>query len=535
MIKGIKHLTLLLLFVFIHTSIDAQVTFTKDIAPIIFKHCTTCHRPGEIGPFALTNYTEVSNWANTIKSVTASKYMPPWKADPSYSRFLDENFLSDDEIKVIADWVDSGVAEGNANDLPPLPIFPEGSLLGKPDLVLSFAKSYKHKGNGSDEYRYFVLPTGLTKNRKLKAIEMRAGNKKIVHHALFFSDVTGKARDYDNRTPEYGFSSDEFSDFGTFEVLNQKQFPGYVPGQKSRKFPDGLAQEMTAGSDLVMQVHYAPWSTDQLDSSSVNIFFADENEVIDRTVRDYIMLPFNLVKGQNDFFILPNQIKKFEGVYTVPFDISLVGIFPHMHLLGRDWEVYIKHPDGTKTNLIKIPDWDFNWQGGYYFERYKIAKKGSKIHAFATYDNTKDNPFNPNNPPRFTTWGEGTKDEMYYLPLLFVPYNTGDENIIFSPITSVKDEFGSNHNIKGASIFPNPALSNSQLPTNITFSIAQAGPINIELLRANGEHVRRLKDNEFYQTGSHLVHLQQNHLAPGLYFIKISGLNDLKTIPYIVH
>ena len=157
-------------------------------------------------------------------------------------------------------------------------------MLGTPDLVLTFKESYIHKGNGKDEYRYFVIPTGLTENKKIKAVELRPGNTKIVHHALFFADQSGKARQYDNNTAEYGFSVDDNPDFNVLEVINRDQFPGYVPGQKPRNFPDGLAQNLPANSDLVIQMHYAPWSVNESDSSSVNIFFANDNEVIERTL-----------------------------------------------------------------------------------------------------------------------------------------------------------------------------------------------------------------------------------------------------------
>ncbi|MBK8547135.1 MAG: cytochrome c [Saprospiraceae bacterium] len=268
------HKVFFLVFSFfsLYTLSTAQPTFAKDVAPIIYKHCSSCHRPGEIGPFSLTNYQEVSNWATSIRYVTQNKIMPPWKADPTYSRFMDENYLSDSQIKTIADWVDAGSPMGNPSDIPPFPDFPQNSLLGEPDLVLTFDRSYTHKGTGVDEYRYFVLPTGLTQNKKIKAIELRPGNTKIVHHALFFSDVSGKAKQYDDQTPEYGFSANENPDFDVFEVINRDQYPGYVPGQKPRRFPDGLAMDIKAGSDLVIQMHYAPWSVDETDSSSVNIF-----------------------------------------------------------------------------------------------------------------------------------------------------------------------------------------------------------------------------------------------------------------------
>ncbi|MBK8079236.1 MAG: T9SS type A sorting domain-containing protein [Saprospiraceae bacterium] len=528
------HKVFFLVFSFfsLYTLSTAQPTFAKDVAPIIYKHCSSCHRPGEIGPFSLTNYQEVSNWATSIRYVTQNKIMPPWKADPTYSRFMDENYLSDSQIKTIADWVDAGSPMGNPSDIPPFPDFPQNSLLGEPDLVLTFDRSYTHKGTGVDEYRYFVLPTGLTQNKKIKAIELRPGNTKIVHHALFFSDVSGKAKQYDDQTPEYGFSANENPDFDVFEVINRDQYPGYVPGQKPRRFPDGLAMDIKAGSDLVIQMHYAPWSVDETDSSSVNIFFADESEIIDRTVRDYIMLPFNLITGANSFFLQPNQIKTFEGVYTIPFDVSLIGIFPHMHYLGKNWEVYIENPDGSKTNLIKINDWDFNWQGGYYFDRYKIAKKGSKVHAFAKYDNSTGNPANPSNPPRFVTWGEGTKDEMYYLPLLFVPYKVGDENVVFENNTSSLYDLEST-NIK-AKIYPNPISVQQTYPAHVQFQLHTGTTVSMEIYNEAGQMVRTLFKNEYFSEGDHIVHVETSRAVKGKYFVKITTKNDAVTLPVLV-
>ena len=247
----------------------------------------------------------------------------------------------------------------------------------------------------------------------------------------------------------------------------------------------------------------------------------------------YYALSFNLVTGTNSFFILPNQVKKFEGVYTVPADISLVGIFPHMHYLGKNWEVYIENPDGSKTNLIKINDWDFNWQGGYYFDKYKIAKKGSKIHAFATYDNTESNPANPNNPPKFVTWGEGTKDEMYYLPLLYVPYKTGDENVVFDQNTSSAVDIMANEPLL-ATIYPNPTKSGDTYPVHINFQLKNGMPVRIEVFNINGQVIRVLRDHEYFSQGSHIVHLQANQLQKGMYFVKLSSDKSTISLPLLI-
>lgn len=500
-----------------------EVTYTEDIAEIIYNKCSVCHRPGEIGPMSLTNYEEVKNWANTIKYVTAIKYMPPWKADPEYSQFLGENYLTDEEIQKITDWVDTGAEQGNVSLEPAYPIFPEGSALGEPDLVLSFEQSHIHKGNNTDEYRYFVLPTGLTEDKVVKALEMRPGNKKIVHHALFFEDRSGDARRSDASTPEYGFEG--FGGFSTgseIEILTSKQYPGYAPGQKAAYFQDGLGQVLHAGADLVVQMHYAPWAQDERDSSTVNLFFADDNEIVDRYVESHIMVPLGNVLLNGPFFINANQIKQFHGVWTVPKDISILGIFPHMHLLGQDWEVYMESPDGTIEPLISIPDWDFNWQSGFQFPEFKVAKRGTKIHALATYDNTAENPSNPSNPPRWVSWGEKTTDEMYYLPISYVDYNEGDEDVIFSDGTTSLEDIGiSEHDNKIYPISPNPV----QGMTNVGFSINRAQPLNISIVDINGKLIRELKESEFYSIGKHIINFRADHLASGIYFMKVTGHN----------
>src|SRR5688572_19115779 len=178
---------------FISVLAFGQVTFTKDIAPIIYNNCTKCHRPNEIGPFSMTNYAEIAPWAPMIKYVTSIRYMPPWKADPHFSRFVGERVLTDEQIALIAEWADNGAPFGNASEEPPLPVFPTGSQVGTPDLVLTMTESFTHQGGNQDEYRVFVFPTGLTEDKQVATVELRPGNRKVLHHALFSFDVTGTA------------------------------------------------------------------------------------------------------------------------------------------------------------------------------------------------------------------------------------------------------------------------------------------------------------------------------------------------------
>lgn len=519
--RTFKLLTLTLITTLsIPSNANAQ-TFTEDVASIVYNQCSTCHRPGEIGPMNLTNYEEIKSYGQTIKAVTSLRYMPPWQPDSGYSRVMNENFLTDDQIETIANWVDNGMPEGPISAEPPFPDYPEGSLLGKPDLVLNFAETHIHKGNNQDEYRYFVLPTGLSEDKIVKAIELRPGNSKIVHHSLFFEDRSGTVAQYDAQTPEYGF--DAFSSaFDISQVLLYDQYPGYVPGTKPLYYPEGLGQMLHAGSDLIMQMHYAPSSVDETDLSSVNIFFADEEEQVDRIVKDRIMLPSDLPGGFFNFTLSPEQVRSFHGTWTVNQPISLMGLSPHMHLLGTDWEVYIEKPDGTRENMISIPEWDFNWQGAYYFPKFIIAPVGSVIHAIAGYDNTSENVNNPSNPPQFVSWGENTTDEMYYLPLFYVTYEDGDEDVVFEDVsTAVTDII----NLKDSSIIlpiqPNP-VSGDQL-ISIPFVLDRGQVIDISIYNINGQLIKELRSGEFFGKGNHIVHFDSGQLNAGKYLLNLKS------------
>lgn len=490
-------------------SLFAQ-NYSEDIAPLIYKHCSNCHRPGEIAPFALTNYNEVASWASTIKHVTEIKYMPPWKPDPKYQQYQLENYLSDDEIATIGNWVLKGMPQGDPSKEPAFPNFPKGSQIGTPDLAISFSQSYVHKGNDIDEYRYFVLPTNLTEDKELIALEMRPGNSKIVHHTLFWADETGKARAEDAKSPEYGYTG------GGSAVSLDNQLPGYVPGQKPNVFTSGMSQTIKKGSDLVLQMHYAPSSIDESDSSTVNLFFA--KKPAPRKVQNKIMLPYDLVNGP---FIIPaNQVKEFHGVYKIPFKVSLLGIWPHCHKLGKKWEAYAKLPDGSQIPLIKIEDWDFNWQGGYYFKKLIVLPAGSEIHAFATYDNTINNPVNPNDPPKSITWGEGTSDEMYYLPLTYVVYQPGDENIILNSSKPDLNEAGiENIESKLYPIYPNPVNNQS---IQVGFVLNKDQDVAFNLCTQDGKQIINLHSKKMYLQGQHSLKFTiPDNIPEGTYLIKM--------------
>ncbi|MEO5905334.1 MAG: cytochrome c [Saprospiraceae bacterium] len=364
-----------ILMISLSVMINAQVTFTKDIAPIIYNNCTKCHRPNEIGPFPMTNYDEVYPWAQFIKYVTAIRYMPPWKADPHYSRFRGERVLTDEQIALIGEWADNGAPYGNASEEPALPEFPTGSQIGTQDLVLSMSESFEHKGGNEDEYRVFVLPTGLTEDKQVATVELRPGNTKVVHHALLSYDATSTAQGLDDADPAYGY--DGFGGFGIDEAMTN-MFPGYVPGQKPLPFPEGLGKILPAGSDLLIQIHYGPSPVPVTDSSTVNIFF--KKEPVERQVQNFIFIPFWPYLQDDIFLMGPNTVKTFHVQYTIPVKVSVFAIWPHAHLLNQSYEVFAVRPNGDTTNLIRIPEWDFNWQGSYNFKKYMVLDAGTTLH-----------------------------------------------------------------------------------------------------------------------------------------------------------
>ncbi|MFT4760336.1 MAG: hypothetical protein ACI9XO_003089 [Paraglaciecola sp.] len=512
-----KQITILTLGMFLtFQSLNAQINFSEHIAPIIFENCTTCHRQGEVAPFALESYEDVAAYASMIKYVTGIRYMPPWKPDREFSEFLGERYLTDEEIQMIADWADDGAPQGDPNLAPSVPNFPDGSALGTPDLVLSFSESFEHQGNMTDNYRVFVLPTGLTEDKEIAAVEVRPGNSKIVHHALVAYDDSGEGQALDDNTPEYGY--DGFGGFGVNGVFD-KQFPAYVPGQRPRFFQNGLGQLLPAESDLLVQMHYAPFPTNEMDSSSVNIFY--KNEPVERYVEQHVMLPFSGVLTNGPFFIPANIVKTFHGIYNVPIKASIMGVAPHMHLLGQDWTVLLISPQGDTTNLVSIPEWDFNWQGSYWFRKFVIAESGSQIHAYATYDNTAENPLNPNNPPQFVSWGEQTTDEMYYLPISYVPYAEGDEDVVFDEnLTPTEGDFNLvTPENKMYPVFPNPTGDE----VIAGFSLANRSQIDIQVLDLQGRLVKIVVDNKLYLSGYHQVKWNANDLPKGIYLVNVRG------------
>lgn len=407
-------------------SILSSIDFSDDISEIIYTNCTNCHRQGQIASFLpLTSYESIFENRHLISYVIGANQefrhgnpiMPPWPADRSYSSLLDEMYLTDEEITLFAQWVQEGAMQGDADLEYPMPEFPQGSSIGTPDLIYQMDQPYFIQGNYQDDYRCFVIKMDNDQDIDLAALEFIPGNLEAVHHALIVAVPEGSADILDNSDVDYGYEC-----FGGFQLNDTSDLlGGYAPGTIVRKWPNGLAQKIPSNSDLILQVHYAPVDIDQFDQSSINIFYKEES--VERYIQEYQMI-------NTEFALAPNQITEVEKTYEVPFDISLVQFLPHAHLLGKFWEIYaISSISQDTIPIIKINDWDFDWQF-FYSPKYMIfLPAGSKIHARCIYDNTINNLDNPNNPPEWVYWGEETGDEMFYIPFRYVYYEDGDENI----------------------------------------------------------------------------------------------------------
>lgn len=388
------------LFLFAAMASAEGLTFNHDIAPIIYQNCSNCHRPGEVAPFALLSYQDVAKRANLIADITQARVMPPWKATPGYGAFRDERRLSDSQIAMIRDWASHGAPEGNAAEKPVPPTFPTGWLGGQPDQVFKMTKAYTVPAEGPDQFRCFVIPLNANQDEYVKKVEFRAGNPKIVHHAILFMDTTGEARTRET-APGQGYSC-----VGGPGLDITGSLGGWAPGATPANAPAGVAHEIKKGADLVMQIHYHLDGKAEQDQSTVGLTFSTEPPTKGSTLFVLGNTKIDIPAGDG------NYVVKASGV--LPMDTEAIGIFPHAHYLCKDMKVDAHLPDGTVTPLIWIKDWDFNWQGSYRYASAVKLPKGTRLEMQYTYDNSAANPHNPSQPPREVKFGEETTNEMAF-------------------------------------------------------------------------------------------------------------------------
>ncbi|MBI1313449.1 redoxin domain-containing protein [bacterium] len=368
--------------------LDSPVTYSKQIARILQKHCVECHRAGEIAPFALTKYDEVVGWGDTMLEVIADRRMPPWHANPEFGHFRNERSLTDDEKLTLRKWVAAGCPEGDASQLPEPEKFVSGwQLPRKPDLVVEMQdRPYEVPAEGAVKYQYFRVDPKLTEDKWVLAAEAQPGNRAVVHHILVF------VRPPKDQRAGLGNTVGEF-------------FAAYVPGYRTPTYPRGMAKFIPAGSELVFQLHYTPIGSPQEDLSRVGIVFADAKDV------DHVVVTQQAAQHR---FEIPPHADNYQveaNSRQAPSDVQLLAFMPHMHLRGKSFRYEAKFPDGRSQIVLDVPQYDFNWQTAYQLEKPLTLPPGSYLHCTAAYDNSETNLNNPD-PTQTVRWGDQTWNEM---------------------------------------------------------------------------------------------------------------------------
>jgi len=396
---------------------QSQVTFNRDIAPILYRTCARCHRPGEAGPFSLLTHADAKSHARQIATVTKSRFMPPWLPEAGALKFADDLRLSEDEIARIQTWVEQGALEGNPQDLPPMPKFVEGWQLGKPDVIVKAMKPYALPASGSDNYWNFVFRAPVDRTRWLKAMEIRPGDKRLVHHANVLVDRQQNGRRLEAE-PGAGFPGMELTIES--EVFDpDSHFLFWKPGSIPYVEPDGMALRLDKDTDLILNTHLQPSGKPENIQPTLGLYFTDKpatkHPILLQLENDRLL---DIPAGEKHFVVTDE--------FTLPVDVDLLAIYPHAHYLGKDLQAIAKFPDGRSAMLIQIPDWNLNWQAVYRYAQPVQLRKGTTISMNFVYDNSDANVRNPNDPPQRVVAGNRAVDEMAHLWLQVLPEDSAE-------------------------------------------------------------------------------------------------------------
>lgn len=490
------------------------VNWATDIAPILYDHCVKCHRDGGIGGFSLIDYGNAFSNRYSIQYYTESRQMPPWKPDPVYRRFTHENRLTDAEIQTIQQWVAADGPPGDLAQAPQPPVFSGASNVGTPDHILT-TPLYTVTAT-DDEYRCFVIPNGLNQKEYLRGLEAIPGNHQVVHHILVYEDTTGQAQILDAQTPEPGYVN-----FGGPGVNGARLVGAWVPGSQTTLVPPFMGVKLTPGADLIVQMHYPKGVTGLTDMTTLNFFFTPTNQGI-REIQLAPLINHTFFSLENYPLNIPaNSVKTYHAKFKTPTTGSVVSVAPHMHLIGRSMVCFAVTPQNDTIPLIRINDWDFHWQGSYFFQKVQKVAAQSMLHAYATYDNTVNNPFQPNDPPQPVVQGEATTDEMMLVYFAYMAYQPGDENILLdssllsTALPIVPDPAG----VTSLRVFPNPAND----WVTFEYEIVQKTDIQTNIFDLNGRQVRSFSEKRDLEPGVYRESTDLSDLPPGLYFVKIQS------------
>lgn len=397
----------LALLVWSWVAASAEPTFNRDVAPILYRHCTPCHQTGSAGPFPLRTYEEARSKAPQLLKAIESRTMPPWMPERGHGDFIGERRLADAEIQVIRSWVAAGSPEGRAEDRPEPPAPPREWSLGTPDLILDFPESYPLGPEGRDVYRNFVVPIPSGTNRFVRAFEFQPGNP-AVHHARLLFDASGESRRRDSADPVCGFGG----------TMPPARFPpghllGWVPGRSATVLPDGMSWPLDGVGDLVIQLHLQRTGRPETIRPRLGLYLTNRPPTQVPVLLGLLAQTMDIPAGATDYTVVRSV--------RLPVDVDLLAVLPHAHLLGRRFEFTATPPAGEPRSLLRIPDWRFHWQDEYRYARPVPLSAGTVLEMRVTYDNSAGNPSNPNVPPRRVLHGPDSADEMGELWLQLLP------------------------------------------------------------------------------------------------------------------
>jgi Flp pilus assembly protein TadD/mono/diheme cytochrome c family protein len=396
---------------------EPAVTWSRQIAPLVYNNCTTCHHPGGAGPFSLLAYEDARRWGSQMATVTASHYMPPWLPEHGYGDFEDERRLTNDEIALIAKWVQTGMAQGDPSASPAAPTYHETWQYGTPDLILTVQQPYALAASGTDVFRNFVLPYPLKQRHYIRAMEIRPGAPQIVHHANILIDRTASFRRAHPAEWKAGVPGMELEVDTGNEFDPDSNFLFWKPDTPVLIEPEGMPWRLDPGSDLILNMHLKPSGKPELAAAQIGLYFTDQPPT---------KKPMLLQLEHDDALDIPPGARNFvvEDSLRLPVDVEVLGIYPHAHYLGKRLEAWATLPDQQKKSLILIPNWDIDRQSVYRYRNPVFLPKGSVVHMRYLYDNSSANPHNPHAPPVRVKAGNRSEDEMAHLWLQVLPVNT---------------------------------------------------------------------------------------------------------------
>jgi hypothetical protein len=406
-------------------------TFSKDVAPILYRECTSCHRPGEIAPMSLLSYAEARPYARAIATQVSRGTMPPWHADPAHGEFKNARRLTPSEKQTILDWVGAGAPEGNRADLPARPVYPEGWNIGEPDAVFALGEDYPVPASGTIDYKHFEVPTNFTEDRWITAFEVKPGNPAVVHHVIVYARAPRQATQGGGGGPNplasllrpftfapgMNLPQDVRAAAARQDTPNDRPRPagglgafvgGFTPGQGVRVFHEGSAMRLPAGATLIFQMHYTATGTPTTDRTKIGFVFAKERPRQEAITVALLNQNFTLPAGA------PNT--QVDAQMTFNVDATLWSLLPHTHVRGRQWRVEVTYPDGRQATVLSVPNYDFNWQTDYVFKEPLRIPKGTVLRTSAWYDNSAANKANPD-PSVDVHWGDQTWEEMQFTAL----------------------------------------------------------------------------------------------------------------------